>query len=65
MPKSKKKIEDSFVFELEGKVWMIDTKDGVVTKEELPGNLVLQCLVSCLSHGLKKDEENADQTVSK
>lgn len=50
--KSKKK--DGMELSLEGKVFILDTKDGKTTKEELDGELVLKCVMEILKKSLDK-----------
>lgn len=50
--KTKNKETDGCGFELEGKVYVWEIKDGKKTSTELDGQLVLKCLLHTLEQSL-------------
>ena len=59
MKKSVKKVrktkkKDSLSFQLDGKVFIIETTKGKTTKTELEGKVVLECLVAILHQALEE-----------
>lgn len=53
------KPEDELWFELDGKVFMTEKKNGKVTeRSELDGNLVLKCLLTCLTESIRLAERD-------
>lgn len=64
------KEKDSLALELDGKVYIVDTTDGRVTKEELDGKLCLTILsnavVAALEDALeRRREEEYDKRILK
>lgn len=53
MAKQKKTPKDEMRLELEGKVYVVDVKDGKTTKTELDGKLVLNTVLRALEKGMK------------
>lgn len=46
------------MFELQGKAYIVETEDGKeVTREELDGKIVLECVLHCLKYGINQLEE--------
>lgn len=50
----KTEVKDGMDLVLEGKVFIVTTENGKVTKEPLDGTLVLECVLAALKKGLKK-----------
>ena len=55
--------EDSLSLELDGKVYIVDVKDGKTTRSELDGQIVLKVLVQAISDGVGlMEQEHAVKT---
>lgn len=50
--KTTKKSEDKIEFVLEGKVFLVETTNGKVTKTEIDGELVLKSAIAVLRQAL-------------
>jgi hypothetical protein len=59
---AKKKVEDSLLVVLDGKVLLVDVTKGKTTETELEGELVLRLLVRCLEDAVHNYVEHLELT---